>query len=56
MCDDMPVRVCVCVCVCVCLLSLFEYFKMVYFSEHLFSDLKKKTLDYSIWFLSNLTK
>ena len=26
---------------------------MVYFSQHFFSDLKKKTLDYSLWFLSN---
>ena len=25
---------------------------MVDFSQHFFSDLKKKTLDYSLWFLS----
>ena len=33
---------------CVCA----PYFKMVYFSPHFFSDRKKKTLDYSLWFLS----
>ena len=27
---------------------------MVYFSQHFFSDRKKKTLDYSLWFLQNL--
>ena len=25
---------------------------MVYFSQHFFSERKKKTLDYSLWFLS----
>ena len=25
---------------------------MVYFSQHFFSDRKKKTLEYSLWFLS----
>ena len=25
---------------------------MLYFSQHFFSDYKKKTLDYSLWFLS----
>ena len=27
---------------------------MVYFTQHFFSDRKKKPLDYSLWFLSNL--
>ena len=27
---------------------------MVYFSQHFFFDLKEKTLDYSLWFLSKL--
>ena len=26
---------------------------MDYFSKHIFSDLEKKTLDYSLWFLQN---
>ena len=30
--------------------------QLVNFSQHFFSERKKKTLDYSLWFLSNLMK